>query len=53
MSESFAGLLFVMSLALALVVVHRPLGDLMYLDCHLTAEPGAGAVGIPAGRSRS
>jgi potassium-transporting ATPase potassium-binding subunit len=30
MSESFAGLLFVMSLALALVVVHRPLGDLMY-----------------------
>jgi potassium-transporting ATPase potassium-binding subunit len=30
MSESLAGALFVASLALALVVVHRPLGDLLY-----------------------
>ena len=30
MSESLAGLLFVMSLALVLVVVHRPLGDLLH-----------------------
>lgn len=30
MPESLAGLLFVASLALALVVVHRPLGDLLY-----------------------
>jgi potassium-transporting ATPase potassium-binding subunit len=30
MSESLAGLLFVASLAAALVVVHRPLGDLLY-----------------------
>ena len=28
MSESLAGVLFVTSLAVALVVVHRPLGDL-------------------------
>ena len=30
MPESLAGLLFVASLAVALVVVHRPLGDLLY-----------------------
>jgi hypothetical protein len=30
MPESLAALLFVASLALALVVVHRPLGDLLY-----------------------
>ena len=30
MSESLAGLLFVTSLAVALVVVHRPLGDLLF-----------------------
>ena len=30
MPESLAGVLFVVSLALALVVVHRPLGDLLY-----------------------
>jgi K+-transporting ATPase ATPase A chain len=30
MSESLTGLLFVASLAVALVVVHRPLGDLPY-----------------------
>ena len=30
MPESLAGLLFVASLALALVVVHRPLGDLLH-----------------------
>ena len=30
MSESLAGVLFVTSLAVALVVVHRPLGDLLY-----------------------
>ena len=30
MSESLDALLFVMSLALALVVVHRPLGDLLH-----------------------
>ena len=30
MSESLAGLVFVASLALALVVVHRPLGDLLH-----------------------
>ena len=30
MSESLTGLLFIASVALALVVVHRPLGDLLY-----------------------
>ena len=30
MPESLAGMLFVASLALALVVVHRPLGDLLF-----------------------
>jgi Potassium-transporting ATPase A subunit len=30
MSESLAGLLFIATLAVALVVVHRPLGDLLY-----------------------
>jgi potassium-transporting ATPase potassium-binding subunit len=30
MSESLAGVLFVTSLAIALVVVHRPLGDLLF-----------------------
>ena len=30
MSESLAGVLFVTSLAVALVVVHRPLGDLLF-----------------------
>ena len=30
MSESLAGVLFVTSLAVALAVVHRPLGDLLY-----------------------
>jgi K+-transporting ATPase ATPase A chain len=35
-SESLAGLLFVTSLALALVVVHRPLGDLL---CWIATSP--------------
>jgi K+-transporting ATPase ATPase A chain len=30
MSESLAGFLFVVTLTVALVVVHRPLGDLLY-----------------------
>jgi K+-transporting ATPase ATPase A chain len=30
MPESLAGLLFVVSLALALIIVHRPLGDLLF-----------------------
>jgi potassium-transporting ATPase potassium-binding subunit len=30
MSESLAGLLFIATLVVALAVVHRPLGDLLY-----------------------
>ena len=30
MSSSFAGLLFALSLALALVLAYRPVGDLLY-----------------------
>ena len=41
------------SLAVALVVVYRPLGDLLYLGGDLAAAPGAGAVDLPAGRGRT